>query len=622
MAKTKGVVGMRRWGKILRVDLTAGEARAEEVPEAVYRDYIGGGGIAARMLYDESGADTYPLGEDNPLIFMTGPFTGTKVPTSGRHQITAKSPLTGIFGECDVGGGWGVALKSCGYDGIVFTGRAARPVYLLLRGDGPGEAELLDAGDLWGLDTFETNARIRARHGSAFAVSCIGLAGEKRLAIAAIAHDGEDARMAGRCGLGAVMGAKNLKAVAAAGGRGLPVADEARFAASQRAVVSRMVEHTMGLKLYGTAGGVVGAEQMGDLPLRNWSMGGWAEAERLSGVLMRDTILRRNYYCAACPIGCGRVVEITEGPYAGVRGAGPEYETLGMLGACCLVSDLEAVTYAADLCNRAGVDTIETGAAVALAMECYEKGLLSRGDLDGVRAQWGSAEAMVALVRLACAGEGAGALLAKGVRGMAREIGGEAQSLAMHVKGLALPAHDPRCFNSLAVGYATSNRGACHLQGATYFFEKTALLPELGYAEPQDRKGVAGKGRLNYDAQNVMSVFDSLKMCKFALYGRVTLTDVIEWLSSAAGHETTLDALLRAGERIFNLKRLYNIRCGVTGKDDVLPGRILHTPRRDAGTGDNVPPLAAMLDEYYAARGWDLNGIPTDERLSALKLAR
>lgn len=608
------------WGKILRVDLGARKTSVWEAPASLWRDYIGGSGAAARILYDESGPDTNPLGPDNPLIFMTGPFAGTKTPTSGRHQITAKSPLTGIFGEGDAGGGWGVALKSTGFDGVVVVGRSDRPVCLLIRGDGRGEAELRDAGNLWGLDTFETSVRLKALHGAAFSVSCIGPAGEKALPIACIAHDGENARMAGRCGLGAVMGSKGLKAVAAAGSKVPPIADPGRFARQQRNALSRLVERTMSLKLYGTAGGVAGAEQIGDLPLRNWSAGGWAEAGKLSGILLRDTILRKNYYCASCPIGCGRDVEIADGPYAGVSGAGPEYETLGLLGASCMVSDLNAVAYAADLCNRAGIDTIEAGNAVAMAMECFENGLLSGADLGGVEAVWGSAEAMVELVRQACSGEGAGALLSLGVRGMAREIGRGAERFAMHVKGLALPAHDPRCFNSLAVGYATSNRGACHLQGATYFFEKTATLPELGYEEAQDRRGMEGKGRMNFDMQNVMCLMDSLKMCKFTLYGGIGLTDILEWFASVTGRETGAGEMLIAGERIFNLKRLYNVRCGVTAKDDTLPARILETPRLDAGTGANVPPLAEMLAEYYEARGWDEDGIPKPDRLRTLGL--
>ena len=609
------------WGKILRVNLSTRETTLWEPPAALYRDYIGGSGLAARILYDETGPDTDPLGPENRLIFTTGPFAGTKVPTSGRHQVAAKSPLTGIFGEGDVGGQWGTALKATGYDGLVVEGCADRLVYLLIRGDAPGEAELHDADDLRGLDTFATSDRLRERHGKNASVSCIGPAGEKLLPIACIAHDGENARMAGRCGLGAVMGSKRLKAVVAVGSRTPSIADPDRFARQQKSALSRLVEMTMSLKLYGTAGGVVGAEQMGDLPVRNWQTGNWPQgAEKLSGILLRDTILRKNYYCTSCPIGCGRDVEIADGPYAGVAGAGPEYETLGLLGGCCMVADLNAVVYAADLCNRAGIDTIETGNAIAMAMECYEHGLLSKADLDGIDAVWGSAEAMVGLVRRACSGEGAGALLALGVRGMAREIGGGAEKFAMHVKGLALPAHDPRCFNSLAVGYATSNRGACHLQGATYFFEKTAILPELGYEDAQDRKGVEGKGRMNFDMQNVMCLMDSLKMCKFAFYGRIGLTDIREWFASVTGQEASLEELLATGERIFNLKRLYNVRCGITAKDDTLPARILETPRNDAGTGNNVPPLARMLAEYYEARGWDENGIPQAERLESLGL--
>lgn len=605
-------------GGLIQVNLTKRTITQEPIAEELRQKFLGGSGLGTKLLYDRTGPETDPLGPDNVLLFMTGPLTGTKVPTSGRHQILAKSPLTGLFGEGDVGGRWGTALKQAGWDGIVFTGAADKPHYLLVEDD---RISLVEADFLWGLDTFETERRLVERHGKGCHVAAIGPAGERMAALASIVHDGANARVVGRCGLGAVMGSKKLKAVAVVGTGKVPLFDEEGLKEDLKRRLPAIVENTRSLNLLGTAGGVVGAEKLGDLPLANWSRGGWPEAEKISGQRLAETILTGRYYCGSCPIGCGRDVAITEGPYAGVVGAGPEYETLGMLGSACLVSDLEAVTYAADLCNRWGIDTIETGNAVAMAMECAQKGLLSGTELGGLDLRWGNAEAMVEAVRQICRGETyLGRLLQKGVRRAARAIGKGAESYAIHCKGLSFPAHDPRCFNSLAVGYATSNRGACHLQGASYMFEKTALLPELGYENPQDRKGVEGKGKLNVDAQNVMCLFDSLKLCKFLLYGGGSLTDMSRWMNLVTGREISVDELVTTGERIFNLKRLYNVRCGVRSSDDRLPDRILTLPRHDEGTGDHVPPLAEMLAEYYRHRDWDDDGIPRPERLETLGL--
>jgi aldehyde:ferredoxin oxidoreductase len=375
------------------------------------------------------------------------------------------------------------------------------------------------------------------------------------------------------------------------------------------------------LKAFGTAGGVGGANKTGDLPVKNWSRGDWDEAENISGQRMAETILTKSYFCASCPIGCGRDVAITEGPYAGVEGAGPEYETLGMLGSSCMVDDLEAVTYAADLCNRWGLDTIEVGSSIAMAMELYEKGIITKEDLGGSSLEWGDAKAMVSMVKAIAKGEGFGKILGLGVRKAAEKIGKGAGKYAIQVKGLAVPAHDPRCYSSMAVGYATSNRGACHLQGGSYFFEKAVKLPELGYESVLDRFENKGKGVLNFHAQNIMSVMDSLKMCKFTFYGGMTLTTIREYLRTVTGMDLSLEDLLEVGERIYNLKRLYNVKCGVSAKDDDLPERLWKEARHDGGTGEFVPDLKAQLQEYYDARGWDETGKPTERTLKRFGLS-
>ena len=302
------------WGKILSIDLSDRTVRTVVPPERLYREYIGAGGIGARLLYDMTGPGTDPLSPGNPIIWMTGPFTGTKVPTSGRHQITSRSPLTGIFGESDAGGRFGTALKRTGWDGLIVKGISESPVIIILT---ENEVRIEPAEDLWGKDTFETDRIMKERSGPSCEVSCIGVAGERMVPISAIGHDGENARMSGRCGFGAVMGSKKLKAVAAVGNMETEVADPARLMAQQRKMVPQLVEKMKGMHLLGTAGGTAAAEKMGDLPVQNWRRGNWPDAEKISGQVMADTILKKNYYCASCPIGCGRDVEISEGRWAG-----------------------------------------------------------------------------------------------------------------------------------------------------------------------------------------------------------------------------------------------------------------------------------------------------------------
>ncbi len=595
-------------GTILRVNLTEGKVSRQSLEEGLLRQYIGGSGLAARFLYDETTAETDPLGPDNVLAFMTGPMVGTRVPTSNRFAAAARSPLTGLWGESDCGGRWGGELKRAGFDGILITGQAANPVYLWVE---DGQAELRDASELWGLDTYELDLDGE--------VVCIGPAGERGVRYAAIMSGGRDGRAAGRCGLGAVMGSKKLKAIAVKGSSRVRAHDEARLTRSLRDILPVVKEHTAGMSRNGTAGGVLAFERVGDLPIENWRGGSWAEqAEAISGPRMTDTILTGTYACGGCPIGCGRVVEVNEGPFAGVKGAGPEYETCASFGSLCLIDDLPAVAKLNELCNRYGIDTISAGAVVAFAMEARERGLLDEGPA------WGDAEGAVRLVHQIGQREGdLGRLLGEGVRRVAEAWGGRALDFAIHVKGLELPMHDPRAYFSLAVGYATSSRGACHLQSFGHVFARAAAtLPELGYSEPLDRHAAEGKGALTATTQDVMALFDSLKLCKFILFGKVTLTPILTWLDCVTGWGMGQEELMRVGERISNLRRMFNVRLGASRKDDWLPLRILVHRRGAGGAPDALPPLGRMLADYYAARGWDEEGIPRPEKLAELGLQK
>jgi aldehyde:ferredoxin oxidoreductase len=607
-------------GKILHVDLTRRSYGMEELSEAEARAYIGGSGLAAKRLWEMTGKETDPLGTDNVLIFMTGPLTGTKVPLSGRHEVVARSPLTGIYGEADVGGRWGTELKKAGFDGVIITGKSAKYTYLWINESG---LEFRDAEHLWGLDTYEANPILRKETDQKAIEASIGPAGERLARIAAIMHDGRDARAAGRCGLGAVMGSKNLKAVVARGEKEIRVVDEKRLSETTKKLGPEILKNTKRLADYGTSQIMTTLEELGDLSIRNWKQGRWQEgAEKLSGVTMAKTILKARYFCGSCIVGCGRIVAVDHGEYAGVEGAGPEYETMALLGSNTLVYDLEAVAKAHELCNRYGLDVISTGAVIGFALEAAERGILEREHNKDIDLTWGNARSVVNMVEMIGRREGVGHLLGEGVMRASAKLGGGSDAFALHVKGLEPPGHDARAYNSLAVGYATGNRGACHLQGMSYAFERSVTMPEIGIDDIQDRFGVVKKGELVAKTQDLMSLFDSIKLCKFILFGGVKLTPILEWFNAVTGWGIGPAEFLRTGERIYNLKRMYNVRCGITRKDDVVPARMLREKRGEGGSAENLPPFSEMLDEYYRYRGWDQNGIPTRTKLDELGLVR
>jgi aldehyde:ferredoxin oxidoreductase len=605
-------------GKILHVDLSKRNQSTEEFSEGEARAYIGGSGLAAKRLWEMTGSETDPLGPENVLIFMAGPFTGTKVPLSGRHEVVAKSPLTGIYGESDVGGRWGTELKKAGFDGVVIKGKSAGHTYLWVNEDG---VEFRDADHLWGLDTYEASPILRKETDEKAIEACIGPAGERLARIAAIMHDGRDARAAGRCGLGAVMGSKNLKAIVVKGNKDVAVVDTKGISEMTKKLAPEILKNTKRLADYGTSQALTTFEELGDLPVRNWKRGSWKEgAEKLSGVTMAKSILKGRYFCGACVVGCGRAVAIDHGEYAGVEGAGPEYETMALLGSNSLVDDLGAVAKAHELCNRYGLDVISTGGVIGFALEAAERGILKGDSNEETDLAWGNGKGIVNLVGKIGRREGLGHLLGEGVMRASAKLGRGSEAFALHVKGLEPPGHDPRAYNSLAVGYATSNRGACHLQGMSYAFERSVTMPELGLNDIQDRFGTIKKGELVAKTQDLMSLFDSIKLCKFLLYGGVKLTHILEWFNAVTGWEMSQAEIMKAGERIYNLKRMYNVRCGITRKDDTAPTRMLREKRGEGGAAENLPPFSEALDEYYSYRGWDQNGIPTRVKLLELGL--
>ncbi len=609
------------YGKVLEIDLGTAQMKETVLPAGDYRLYPGGSGLAAKIFFERGYCHIDPFDEAAPLLIFPGLLTGQRVPTACKGSFCGLSPATGIWAEATVGGYWPAALKTCGYDGLIITGRSRRPVYLYLDGGG---AEIRDAAALWGEDAYATRELICDVQAGAIHVAAIGPAGENKVLFASIMIDGADARAAGRCGLGAIMGAKNLKAIAAARVSTMPpVADAAALAGARKAIMPRLREKMKGLTEYGTAGGVQAVERSGDLPIRNWTGGSWAEGAALvSGQAMAEAGLRAKHYaCFSCPIRCGKDMKVAIGPYRGTVSSGPEYETIAGFGALCLNDDPNYIIAANDLCNRLGLDTISTASAVAFAMELFEHGLIGPAECGGLDLRWGSGEGMLALISLIARREGLGAPLSLGVKKAAAHFGPLAREFIAESKGLETAFHDPRAFTSMALVYATGNRGACHLEGLTYFNENRAFPASLiGLPDQYDPHGSAGKAALAKRMQDYMSLFNALGLCKLLVRGHVTAAEMASWLSAVTGWRVSEAELWETGERLFNLKRLINGALGLSRKDDLLSPRLLAHDRREGAAAGSLPHLGKMLARYYELRGWTAEGIPAPETLARLGL--
>lgn len=609
------------YGKVLEVDLSTTEMKETTLADEDYRRYLGGSGLAAKIFYERGYHKIDPFDEAAPLLVFTGVLTGHKLPTACKAVFCGRSPATGIWAESTVGGYWPAALKTCCYDGLIITGRSRRPVYLYLNGAG---VEIRDASTLWGKDVYATQNIIREELGETVRAASIGPAGEKGALIAAIMIDGSDTRAAGRCGLGALMGAKNLKALVARRDGGPPqVADAGAVAEARKEVMPRIREKAKGLTDFGTAGGVSTVEKHGDLPIRNWTRGAWAEgAAKVSGQAMAEAGLRvKHYACFGCPIRCGKDMKVETGPYRGTVSHGPEYETIAGFGSLCLNDDPNYIIAANDLCNRLGLDTISTASVIAFAMELFENGLISEAESGGLDLRWGSGEGILALIPLIAWREGLGVHLSLGVKRAAEHFGSLAREYIAEGKGLEVPYHDPRAFTSMALVYATGNRGACHLEGLTFFNENRAYPASLiGLPDEYDPHGSVGKAALAKRMQDFMNLFNALGLCKFLIRGHVTAAEIARWFSAVTGWDVDEGELWETGERLFNLKRLINVELDISRKDDTLSPRLLVHDRREGGAAGSLPHLGKMLSEYYDLRGWTEEGIPTSGTLTRLNL--
>jgi aldehyde:ferredoxin oxidoreductase len=615
-------------GKWLYVDLTTGEVEPREYDPALAEGYLGGNGFGTRLLWENVGPEVDALAPENLLIFSTGPLCGTLVPNPGRMEVIAKSPLTGIYGDANTGGFLGPEFKFAGWDAVVVTGQAPQPVYLAIADE---RAELRDGGYLWGRTASDTEAAIRRAWGDPqVKVAAIGPAGENRVRFASIQTTPQ--RSAGRCGLGAVMGSKRLKAVAVRGHGPVRVADPVHFHDLAVEFHRRIRANPIfpAVSAHGTPGIVSLMDPLGRFPTKNFQMGSFPEADKIGVESLQARALVRHLACFGCPIGCDKLYSLPDGPHAGVTLRSVEYETLNAMGACVWNADLDAILAANRLCDDLGMDTISAGRVISFAMELWEQEILNLGDTGGLSLQWGDMDLVLQLLEMIAHREGFGGLLADGVRRAAETIGRGAAQYAMHVKGMEIAAQDGRAQKSMGLAHATSNRGADHLKAFP-------VIDETGYPDEARRRygqrylpemadplATKHKPLLIKDGEDFGAVVDSVGVCKSGgtfVLAELYWADIAAALEAATGMDMPVERLKRIGERIYNLQRCYNARHGITRADDRLPRRFTDVPSPSGNAEGHVVDLEPMLDEYYRLRGWDPEtGWPTEEKLRELGL--
>ena len=594
---------------LLRVNLTDGSIKKEAVADEISRTLVGGRGVATRLLFDHIGdAKIDALDPRNPLIFATGPLTGTYAPTGGRYMVVTKSPLTGAVACSNSGGYFGPALRGAGYDFLMVEGAARVPVYLWVHDD---HVEIRGAEHVWGKLVAETEDILREHTHPDARVALIGPAGENRSRVACVMND--KGRAAGRSGVGAVMGVKNLKAVVAYGTKGVRVARPRQFMGSARHAVDSLAASPVsgGLTMMGTAGTVGYMNMVGILPTFNFQKGTFAGASKVDGESVRKQFMTRNRGCHSCTISCGRVTKITGHGKLDGHGEGPEYETIFGLGTSCGVDNLAAVIKANYLCNELGMDTIEAGCTIATAMELAQRGYLPESDV-GFALKFGDADALLDLMEAMALRRGFGDVLADGGYRVAEKYGHP--ELFIGSKKQAFAAYDPRGSVGMGLGYATSNRGACHLRGYTISLE------HFGNPVKLDPFTTDQKAWWLRTLQNSTSFIDSAGICLFATMG-MSPEELVAMVSDSMGCDITAEEMQIIGERVWNLERLFNNAAGLTRADDSLPPRMLEEPLTEGASRGHTVPLQPMLAEYYQLRGWDSEGRPTREKLAELGLA-
>ena len=596
-------------GQILRVNLKSQNAKKEKLDTDLAKKFIGSRGLGIKYLYDEVDPKTDPLSPANKLFIAPGPLSGSHMPTGGRYMVMTKSPLTDGVAYANSGGFWGVEFKKTGYDMIILEEKADKPVYIFIGDD--GKPQIKDAGHIWGKTVTDTTKILQDAHGDKCRVLCIGPAGENLSYIAAIMNEID--RAAGRGGVGAVMGSKNVKAIVTLASGKYEYADEEKAkstAAEKRKLLSEHPVAGTGLPTYGTAVLVNIINENGVLPSRNFQESYTTDADKISGETLKEKHLVGTSACFRCPIACARVIENEHGEKIG----GPEYETIWAFGQDLGNFDYPSINKANDLCNEYGLDTISAGCTIACAMELYQRGFVKDEHIaaDGLSLNWGDSDAIPKWVEKMGKAEGFGADLALGAHRLSEKYG--APELSMSVKKMELPAYDPRGIKGQGLAYATCNRGGCHVKGYM-------IAPEiLGNPEKLDRLELSGKANYSKIFHDLTTVVDSLGMCIFTTFG-LGLKDFVDMTNVCHGEEVyTEESLLAAGERIWNLEKLFNLKAGLTKSDDTLPKRLLEEPIPSGPSKGQIHELDKLLPEYYELRGWDKEGHPTKETLERLGL--
>jgi aldehyde:ferredoxin oxidoreductase len=598
-------------GRFLRVDLSNGDIKSESLEETMVERFLGGRGFGVKILHDENPPGVNPLGPQNRFVLFTTPFLGTDIPCSVKPCIVTKSPLSQTVLMTLSGGYFGPEFKFTGYDGIVIKGKSKHPVYLQINDD---EVQINDASFVWGKDTIETQKMLKEVVGDRKArMVTIGPAGERKVRFASAINE---RRAFGRGGAGAVMGAKNLKAIVVRGTKAVPLFDEIGFNALCKDIRGRFKsDKARTFARMGTSAVVRLVEERGIFPTRNYQSGIFEGRAKIDGEA-RESFVQKHVTCHRCPVGCSVITIAKEEPYAGIKSEGPEYETLWSFGGQCGNDSLSAIIAAEDLCDRYGMDTISTGNAIGFAMECFEKGIISTEDTGGLELRFGNHEAMVQLVKKIGNREGFGDVLAEGVFRASQKIGRNSFRLAMQVKGSEMCGYDPRGAMGQGLSFATSPRGADHQKGL--------VRQEVFGKPPQvDRFSTEGKAELVKEVQDEMAFLDALGICCFLTRRDVTgPSDYVKLFKCVTGIHLTERDIWAVGERIFNLERLYNEREGFSRKDDTLPDRFLTVPFHDGPSAGHTVPIEQLLDEYYKIRSWDSLGSPTQAKLGELGLKR
>ena len=593
-------------GKVLRINLSENSIKVEPLNLEVAQKYIGARGLGVKTLIDEIDPKVDALSPDNKFIVATGPITAAPMPTSGRYMVITKAPLTGTIGISNSGGHFGAELKRTGFDMVILEGKSEKPVYINITDD---NAEIKDASNLWGKIVSETTEELEKVHDKA-KVLCIGPAGEKLSLMAAVMNDVD--RAAGRGGVGAVLGSKNVKAIVAKGSGKVNVSDDKNAQAVNLAKVKILRDDPVagnGLPTYGSAVLVNIINESGILPVNNFQKGYTDQADEISGETMTEKTLVRKNPCYRCPIACGRWVKLRDGREVG----GPEYETLWAFGSDCGNYDIDSINEANEYCNEYGLDTISAGATIAAAMELYEKGIIKDEEIveDGLSLKWGDAKSIVEWTKKMGLREGFGDKLADGSYRLCENYGHTEYS--MTVKKQELAAYDPRGVQGHGVNYATNNRGGCHIKGYM-------ISPEiLGYPEKLDRFAIEGKGAYTKVFQDLTAVIDSMGLCIFTTFG-LGAQDYVDMYNTVCGDIHNVETLLEAGDRIWNLEKIFNLKAGIDSSEDTLPKRLLEDVMPEGPTAGHVHQLSELLPQYYEARGWSKDGIPTKETLTKLGL--